>query len=888
MQITKVHLRNIKSYVDAEIAFTPGTNAISGENGAGKTTILQSIGYALFDSLDLKQDEFLRQGTKAGSIEVYFIGEDGREYTITRKLGKSEYYVYDPKSKMKLASGVEDVTSWIKKNLRIDEDRDLKRLFTEAIGVPQGLFVAPFLDTPRNRKQTFDGILEVDDYSEAYSYMRSVESLVKERISVLETEIAELEGRCANFDDENKRLNELDNEILNEEKEHEFVVKELEECKSERDRLEKIAEKKNELENKLKQHEKEIIEKEKHLNSLKEMVLNSEKARMIVEKTKSAYSEYLKLEQEKETVEKLLEVKRRAEKELANVDKEIASIGAEQKSHFEMLEKIDDAKRQMDALKDDVAKQNELENKVRELEKNAAVLRSLKDAHVKDLHELEDTRGVISELEKKVVGLDSLESEVSKMGMIETEREKISNEIAACRAEIAKMNENKRKLKGGICPIIGDKCPCVGNDVDTFFAEKISELKKNEDRLLAEYERIKKEHEKCKRTREMLEEKKREVTKLTMMKEREKTLESKIAKNTEKIRELERITQELPGQRDALTKLGNPKEEYNKLAGIASREREVKEKISRCAERKEKSLQKRDKLAKELERFKETNEKFENIKKRMSELRADYTEYQMHLRDSERLEERKDAVLVVETALKNTRDLMNRISNDLNELKKTFSDDNLVNARKIYEEISNKCARIETRISELKRVRNDISNRISELVKVKEKIEEKKNALKNEMQLKEFIEYLRRIINEASPLITAAYMNRLSRDANKLYRALTGNEACELIWDKDYEIVIRERGLVKNFKQLSGGQQMAAALSARLSLLKNISELGIAFFDEPTQNLDKERRENLADALSNISGFTQLFVISHDDTFDQKVQNSIRLELVDGETKVVR
>jgi exonuclease SbcC len=319
-----------------------------------------------------------------------------------------------------------------------------------------------------------------------------------------------------------------------------------------------------------------------------------------------------------------------------------------------------------------------------------------------------------------------------------------------------------------------------------------------------------------------------------------------------------------------------------------SRKGEVKEKITRCAERKEKSIQKKEMLAKELEGLKDTEEKFENIKKRLSEIRADYIEYQKHVHDFERLEERKNAVSVVENAIKETRAIMEKVTNELSDLKKSFSEDKLVNIRKRYEELSNRCASVKTRISELKRVREEVSNRVVELMKIKEEIEAKKEGLEKEKQLMEFIKYLRNIINEASPLITEAYMKRLSYDANKLYRALTGNEACELIWNKDYEITVRERGFVKNFEQLSGGQQMAAALSARLSLLKNISELGIAFFDEPTQNLDRERRENLAEALSKITGFTQLFVISHDDTFDQKVQNLIRLELVDGATKVVK
>ena len=70
---------------------------------------------------------------------------------------------------------------------------------------------------------------------------------------------------------------------------------------------------------------------------------------------------------------------------------------------------------------------------------------------------------------------------------------------------------------------------------------------------------------------------------------------------------------------------------------------------------------------------------------------------------------------------------------------------------------------------------------------------------------------------------------------------------------------------------------MAAALSVRLALLKQLTDIRIAFFDEPTTNMDAERRENFAQQIGRIAHFDQLFVISHDDTFDSYVDNVITL-----------
>jgi exonuclease SbcC len=65
-----------------------------------------------------------------------------------------------------------------------------------------------------------------------------------------------------------------------------------------------------------------------------------------------------------------------------------------------------------------------------------------------------------------------------------------------------------------------------------------------------------------------------------------------------------------------------------------------------------------------------------------------------------------------------------------------------------------------------------------------------------------------------------------------------------------------------------------------------MSSLRVAFFDEPTANLDPERRAQLATHITNIQGFDQVFVISHDDTFESSTANPIRLQKQRGATQL--
>lgn len=80
---------------------------------------------------------------------------------------------------------------------------------------------------------------------------------------------------------------------------------------------------------------------------------------------------------------------------------------------------------------------------------------------------------------------------------------------------------------------------------------------------------------------------------------------------------------------------------------------------------------------------------------------------------------------------------------------------------------------------------------------------------------------------------------------------------------------------------------MGAALAVRLALLKVLSNCDFMFLDEPTQNMDEIRREKLSDEILRIRGFKQVFVISHDDTFNEKYEHVVRIQKIDGESRVV-
>src|ERR1051325_4564228 len=216
MHVTKVELDNIKAYDRAEFNFERGITAITGENGAGKTTILEAIAWTLFDMLDYRKEDFLRRGAKKGSVRVTFESDiDERLYTVYRDTGTG-YYVYDNDLGIRIAEKKADVSAMLRKLLGIEPGTDLEALFRSAIGVPQGTFTADFLRPATQRKAAFDKLLKVEEYRDGAERLRDTVNLINEKTAEIKGRIAGAENQLARYDESTEehksvtaRVNEL-------------------------------------------------------------------------------------------------------------------------------------------------------------------------------------------------------------------------------------------------------------------------------------------------------------------------------------------------------------------------------------------------------------------------------------------------------------------------------------------------------------------------------------------------------------------------------------------------------------------------------------------------------------------------------------------------------
>jgi exonuclease SbcC len=132
MRIKSVKLQNIRSYVEETIHFPEGSVLLAGDIGAGKSTVLFAIEYALFGTkrAELESSSLLRNGAHAGKIELtlelHDTNDKNKEIRISRILKRTPTAVK------------QDAGSIATNNMRVDATPvELRAKIIELLGYPK-------------------------------------------------------------------------------------------------------------------------------------------------------------------------------------------------------------------------------------------------------------------------------------------------------------------------------------------------------------------------------------------------------------------------------------------------------------------------------------------------------------------------------------------------------------------------------------------------------------------------------------------------------------------------------------------------------------------------------------------------------------------------------
>jgi exonuclease SbcC len=546
MLIKSVELKNIKSYNKDTIEFSEGINGICGENGHGKTTILEAIGYVLFDFLPYNQADFLRHGEKSGYAAVTVEGNDEIEYTLHRKIGSgSDYFIRTPIGEIK---GKKDVMAWIAGNLfhSVRSEDELPSLFENAIGVPQGTFTTAFLEVARNRKIIFDNILKVEEYKIAYDNLLPVINAIKKTIEEMERELIPLQTRTEKYPELKKEKDSLQVEIdemkaeiqklnirissltkkkqeltekkaqldtlnlyISSERVHlDGLAQQLEKACSDligaesarkiADKLAPVEENFKKENTKLKKLEKARVERDKLKDEIAKIELKISGLTEKLERSKKLSAENAELEERRKLLIPKIEAACKLEESIQMLQKELRDPMADIiLERFPALkEKETRAKKLQDEISRLTSKKNHLlpaVEKQKALDDEIKVLSTLHESLTKLGFELkravereERARILSGEIAELETNIDSLSPLIEKQTALETAQQELNRQHAAVKS-LLKQTKNNMKLAGtkGMCPIFNRvKCTSV-SDFTKYFNDEIN----SRNRELEEIER---------------------------------------------------------------------------------------------------------------------------------------------------------------------------------------------------------------------------------------------------------------------------------------------------------------------------------------------------------------------------------------------------------------
>lgn len=1010
MHVTRVELENIKSYERAEFNFERGVTAITGENGAGKTTILEAIAWSLFDMLDYKKEDFLRRGAKKGSVRVTFVSDkDERPYTVYRDTAQG-YYVYD-KDLGKIAEKKTDVAAVLRERLGIEPGTDMEALFRSAIGVPQGTFTADFLRPATQRKAAFDKLLKVEEYRDGAEKLLGTVNLINQRTAEIKGRIAGAESQLARYDElieEHKtisaRVTELttaleglrqeierregkvrtldaalrlmdEARVLKDRREieHEAAANRLPALRVERDAAQAALERKNATEadyqahlaadNLLRQLDTERAARERlraeasgvegllaaakaQAQRLAEAVERALAARASLAALEPEVMQQQELERERESLRELRAQAQSERSRLARLDTELDALRklhAQTKERLREAEKGEGAEGRVAQLE---SERLDVETTLSSVEKAATSYRHLSQQRADAAREIERLRREVAAHEKEVTTLEQFSGKAAEAIALTARETELTEQLARLRARIEHDEKFHREVKNGLCPILSERCLNIGPDqtLEDYFtgqlasnhaqlttmeqerarlglavresreAEKhLGRLESARRQLIGERQLLAEREAALSRldreiaglpssTRERLSELRAKLSGIdgSLIVEREAALRyAELKPLDQRLKEIEQegkgkrderasvaaISDALPGleketaeTEKKLAALKDPRGRAHALRQEAESEEQRKSELAtaRDAER-ALDMQARE-VAGRLELYSALDARWEETRRERDRTVDAHREYLQSQALAASLPTRQAELLKAEAAAESAAREMESARQRLEAASQAYSRDEHDRERSALVEASRQEAATRAKLEETQKNETNLAAEIARLREVREQWHKQLAEIDHLKSLGEGTEFIRYILKEAGPRITESYLYNISLEANQLFREITGEAGRALRWSRDYEILLEEDGHERSFPNLSGGEQMAAALSIRLALLTQLSDIRLAFFDEPTTNMDAERRERLAQQIGQVQHFDQLFIISHDDTFEENVDHTIHIE----------
>lgn len=453
----------------------------------------------------------------------------------------------------------------------------------------------------------------------------------------------------------------------------------------------------------------------------------------------------------------------------------------------------------------------------------------------------------LSERRKALSVDEKQQSLADRLPEIRLSLEQMRNQLGLLEGRRAGLEEGSEKLAEGICPFFQEPCLNIAErPPGDFFPSKFEQLDKDKERLTEDLKKLREE-------------------------------ESTANKAGDQIKE---VAIQLKGLDEQLRKLAERRkandERSKGLAALQEEQREVQGKL--------KAQQT------ELEIYSQVQADIEGTEKEKAQHQEARDLYVANQQQAAELDNRSADLKKFETLLEELQANLAEKEDTHKKAGEVYSAEEHAALRKQKDELGREVGALDQKVKGLTAEVDRLAGEIGKLKKIEEDIAVKRQQIKAYKEKDELVKFLRnRVFRNVSAYLSERFREEISRRANRIYRIIAEVDE-ELAWGENYRIVLRDMvdGELRERAddQLSGGQTMSAVVALRLAMLQTIGAR-IAFFDEPTSNLDVTRRENLAHAFRAIDvgkeevtehWYDQLFLISHDVAFTEITDQILTLE----------
>jgi len=390
--IRNIELVNFLSHSDTKLEFDSGATVFVGENGAGKSSIIDAITFSLFGEHTRKNNKgLIRRGANQGFAKIEF-SANGKNYQAIRKI--------DSKGTLtaQFTENVDGKYSTIAEGERKQFGESMTKHVEEAFAmdfeklqiasiVQQGELNSIIKAKPKEFKELLNAIIGIDKLDTALTSMRTVQrefrTSIQEKFGYDDTQIQFIENKIT------ESKNELDNaqpkleDLAKEKKEQELLIskleKQIQDDSSKQSQLKDLETRKKEWQ----EYAMEIIKSIKKEVTEKEEIVNECKPCFAVSKNKD------KIESEIKNIQKNLTT---IESELSELEKKQVRL----EEHEELAEKLvlKDGKcpvcdSTVDHLKPLFQKKH-IEDEIKEIEKRIEKLEDEKNELEQNIDSLSD------------------------------------------------------------------------------------------------------------------------------------------------------------------------------------------------------------------------------------------------------------------------------------------------------------------------------------------------------------------------------------------------------------------------------------------------------------------------------------------------------------------